>query len=168
MLLFIIINWFGGSGIWIWNRFRVIFKWKILRVNSTSPLSMVRWLILPMIAGTTGMIFGGEFIDLKWATEGWIFQSLGGSVGSSPKRALNWFIFLLRLGGRKLGPRMIQASAFCSVLPHHFPLIFCQTLIAAINGRRVHVSLLVEYEGPKWWERWHEADNVVEYTISSR
>ena len=33
MLLFIIINWFGGSGIWIWNRFRVIFKWKILRVK---------------------------------------------------------------------------------------------------------------------------------------
>ena len=48
-----------------------------------------------------------------------MFHSLGGTVGLSPQRALIWFIFLLRLVGRKLGLWMIQASDLCSVLPHN-------------------------------------------------
>ena len=54
-----------------------------------------------------------------------MFHSLGDSVGSSPLRALNWFVFLLIIGGRKLGPRIIQASALCPILPNISQIIFC-------------------------------------------
>ena len=40
-----------------------------------------------------------------------MLHSLGESVGSLSLRAFNWFIFLLRIGRRKLGPRMMQTSA---------------------------------------------------------
>ena len=33
MVHFIIIDLFDRSGVWIWYRFRVIFNWKLLRVN---------------------------------------------------------------------------------------------------------------------------------------
>ena len=33
MVYFIIINLFDHSGVWIWNRFRIIFKWKLWRMD---------------------------------------------------------------------------------------------------------------------------------------
>ena len=33
MFHFIVINWFICSGVWIWNRFRVRFNWKLWRVD---------------------------------------------------------------------------------------------------------------------------------------
>ena len=63
----------------------------------------------PIIAETTGLVMGGEVLDLKLSANVCLFHSLGDSVGSSPRRALNLLIFLLRLGWRSLGPRIIQA-----------------------------------------------------------
>ena len=43
----------------------------------------------PIIAETTGLVMGGEVLDLKLSAKVWLFHSLGDSVGSSPRRSLN-------------------------------------------------------------------------------
>ena len=49
--------------------------------TSTSPLSMAWWLSITMKAETTGLVLGGEVLDLKWSDGGWMFYTLGGPVG---------------------------------------------------------------------------------------
>ena len=78
-----------------------------------------------------------------------MLHSLSGSFGSSPCSALNLFIFLLRLGGRNFGPRMIHASDLCPILTQHSQILFYLMWIVAITGWIVAASLLPEYEGPK-------------------
>ena len=51
---------------------------------------------------------------------------------------------ILRLVGSKLGPRMIQASALCPILPQYLQITLCSTQRAARNGWIVSVSLSVE------------------------
>ena len=101
MVYFIIINWFNWSGVWIWNWLRVRFIWKPEGWTSTSPLLMKWWFSLPMIAETKGLVFGEEVMDLKWAAVGCLLHYIGGSFVSSPWKALDWFIFILILGGMK-------------------------------------------------------------------
>ena len=104
---------------------------------------MELWFLL-MIAVTTGLVFGGEVPYFKWAAGGWLLHHLGDSFGSSPWMTLNLFIFLLRLGGRNFGPRMMQAWALCPILPQHSKIIFCFVRIAPINGWIDDLSLLME------------------------
>ena len=111
MVHFIIINWFDQSGVGIWNRFRVTLIWKIWRVNLNITIINGMMIKPPMIAETKGLVWGEEILYLKWAGGGWLFHYLGGSVGESPWRALNWLIFILILGGINLGLWMMQASA---------------------------------------------------------
>ena len=92
--------------------------------TSTSPLSMAWWLSLPMKAGTVGLVLGVGVLDLKWSAGGWLFRSLGCSFSYSPPGALNLFIFLLRLGGRNSGPRIMQESVLCPILPHNYQILF--------------------------------------------
>ena len=73
--------------------------------NSTSLLWRAWWLSIHMIAKTTGLFWGGDVLYLKWDPGCWLFRYLGVSVGSLPWRFLNWFVFLLRLFGRKLRPQ---------------------------------------------------------------
>ena len=54
-----------------------------------------------------------------------MFHYLGVSVGSSPISVLNWFIFLIILGGKKSGPWMIHASDSCPNLPQNLKIVFC-------------------------------------------
>ena len=142
MVHFIIIKWFDQSGLWIWNRLIVRFKWKLWRANLNITIINGMMINPPMIAETTGLVLGGEVMDLNWAVGGWMFHSFGVSVGSSTWRAFNWFVFILRLGGRKLGSRLMQASALWLILPHNYQIIFWLTRRAAITSRRVDVSLL--------------------------
>ena len=74
---------------------------------------------------------------------GCLFHSLSVSVGKSPLRALNWFIFLLRLSGSKLQIRMMQELVLCPSLPQHYEIVFCRMRRAEITGCRVVLSLLV-------------------------
>ena len=133
----------------------------------TSPSSMACWLITPMISETTGLVLEWEVLYLKWAAGGWMLHSLGSSFGSSPWRALNWFVFLIRIGGRDFGPRMMQASALRPILPQHLQIVFCLVRRAAITGWRDYVSLLIKYEELKWREHWPEVVNVVGAPIIS-
>ena len=134
----------------------------------TSPLSMAWWLSIPMIADITGLVLEGEVLDLKWADGVWLFHSISGSFGSSPWSALNLFIFILRLGGRNIGPHMIQGSYLCPILPHNSQILFCLVRRYSITEWRVDASLLMEDEGLKLWEIWTEVVNIVGVTIISR
>ena len=78
-----------------------------------------------------------------------MFYSLGVAVGSSSLIQLNWFIFLIILGGSKLGQQIIQASALCPILPQHLQTVFCLMWRSKITGGRVDVSMLVEEEYTK-------------------
>ena len=78
-----------------------------------------------------------------------MFHSIGGSFGYSPCSALNLFIFLLRIGGRNFGPRMMHASSLCPILPQHSQIIFCLVRRAVITGWIVAALLLLEDKGPK-------------------
>ena len=60
----------------------------------------------------------------------WMFQPLGISVGSLTLSVFNWFIFLLRIGGSNLGPRVMQASSSCPILPQHQQINVCITWIS--------------------------------------
>ena len=62
---------------------------------------------------------------------------------------MNWFIFIIRLGGIHLGPQMIQASALCPILAQNLKIIFCLMRRAEITGLIVDVSLFVEDERTK-------------------
>ena len=104
MVHFIIINWFDRSGFWIWNRFIVRFNWKLLRLNLNITIINGMMIKYPHDSWNHRIFWGGEVLDLKWAYVGCLFRYLGGSVGSSPWRALNLFIFLIILGGANLGP----------------------------------------------------------------
>ena len=64
----------------------------------TSPLSISWWLSIPIIAETTGLVLGGEVLDLNWASVIWLFHSIVGSFGSSPWRELDLLLFLKILG----------------------------------------------------------------------
>ena len=88
-----------------------------------------------------------------------MFHSLGGSVSSSPWRSLNWFVFLMILGGRNLVPQMMQASAVCPIPPQNSQIILCIMQRDAITGCRYSVSFWGEDEGPKLWELWPEGFN---------
>ena len=102
-----------------------------------------------MIAEITGLVLEGEELNLKRASGGWLLHYLGGSFGLSPWSEVKSLIFLLIFGGRNFGPRMMHASDFCTILPHHSQIIFCLVRSAAITSCRVAASLLLEYEGPK-------------------
>ena len=78
-----------------------------------------------------------------------MFHYIGGSVGSSPERDLNWIIFLLKIDGSKLLSRMTQASALCPIHPNLLQIIFFQNWITEITGWRVAESMLMKYEGSK-------------------
>ena len=73
----------------------------------------------------------------------WMFCYLGVSVVLSILRAFTCFVFLIKLGGIKSVPRMIQVSALCLILPHNSQLVFCIMQIASITGWVVFLSLLV-------------------------
>ena len=141
---FFIINWFNQSGAWIWDMFRVRFNWNLWSVNLN--VTIINCMVIKSLhdSWNHSTSFGRRGCRLKWASGGWMFHSLGVSVGLSTWKALNWSIFILRLGGRNLGTRMIQASALCPILPHHLQIIFCLIWRAAITGLRVALSLLVE------------------------
>ena len=134
----------------------------------TSPLSMAWWLSFHMIAEITGLVMKVEVLDLKWASGDWMFRYLCGSFGSPQLSALNWFIFIPRLGERKFGPQMMHASALCQILPQHSQIILCLVRRSAITWWRVATSLFLEYERLKWWECWPEAVNIVGDPIISR
>ena len=134
----------------------------------TSPLSMSWLLSFPMIAEITGLVLEVEVLDLEWASGGCLLHSLGDYFGSSTWTALNWFIFLLILGGSNFGPWMMHASDLCPILPQHPQILFCLVRRSAITGWISAVSLLMEYEGLKWWELLPEVVNVVGALIISR
>ena len=113
----------------------------------TPPLSMTWWFSLPMISETKGLVLEGEVLDLKWASGGWLFHYIGGSYGSSPWSLLNWFIFILIIGGRNFGPRTMQASALCPILPQHLQILFCLVRWSTMTIWRDTVWLFMEYEG---------------------
>ena len=106
-------NWFDCSGVRIWNRFEWDSNGYSEGLTLESTLSMELWFSLQIIAENTGLLLGGDVLDLKWAAGGWLFNCLGGSGGSSPWWALNLFVFILILGGSNLGPYMMQESALC-------------------------------------------------------
>ena len=62
-----------------------------------------------MISETTELVLVGDVWGSKWTYVGFMFHSLGISAGLSPRWSLNWFIFILRLGGRNLGTRMMHS-----------------------------------------------------------
>ena len=93
---------------------------------------MAQWLSFPMISETTGLVLEGEDLDLRWASGGWLFHSLGDCFGSSPCSALNWLIFLLIIVGRNFGPRMMHASALCPIFLQNSQILFCNCIVAGI------------------------------------
>ena len=113
---FIIINLFDWSGIQIWNRVWGRLKWILWRINLYITIINNMMIKYTHDINQTGLLSGGEVRDFKWTDRGWMFQPLVGSVGSLPWSVFNWFIFLLILGGSNLGPWMIQASSFFSIL----------------------------------------------------
>ena len=52
----------------------------------------------------------------------------------------------LRLDGGDLGPRMMQTSALCPIIPQHLQIIFCIMRKSEITGWIDAVSLLMEDE----------------------
>ena len=144
MAHFIIIYWFNRSCVFIWDIFRVKFNWKSEGWTSTSPLSMAWWLSIPIISETTGLVLGVDILNLNWSYGVLLLQYIVGSFGSSPWRALNWFIFLIKHGGSNLGPQMIQSSSLCPILPQHSQILLCMMQISAITVWRVSVSFLME------------------------
>ena len=135
--------------------------------TSTSPLSIAWWLRLPIRDETTGLVFEGEVLDLRWTYVGWLIHSLGGSFGLSLWRAFEWFVFLPIFGGSNFGPQMMQESALCPIFPHHSQILFCLVQRAAITGCRDAVPLLMKDEGLKWWELWLEVFNFIGSPIIS-
>ena len=121
----------------------------------------------PQDSWTKGRVLGGEVLDLKGSAGGWMFHYPGGSFGSSPWSELKLLIFLIRLGGRNLGTRMMQASDLCPILTQNFQILFYIMQISTTTGWRVDVLLLMEGEGPKLWESWPEVVNVVGALIIS-
>ena len=65
-------------------------------------------------------------------------------VVSSPIMAFSRFLFLIRLGGRKLGPWIIYASALCLNISINSQRILYLERLSAMTVWRVDVSLLVE------------------------
>ena len=57
-------------------------------------------------------------------------------------------IFLI-IGGRKLGPWMIQALELCPIFPQNSKIVFYRTRGSEITGWRFAVSLFVEDEGQR-------------------
>ena len=105
-----------------------------------------------MVSKTKGLVLGGEVRYLKRTAGIWLLHSLGGILGSLPWIDLNWFIFIIRLGGRKLGPRMIQESDFYTIISQNSKITFYLTWVYKMTGWRAAVSLLVEDEVPKLWD----------------
>ena len=91
---FIIIKWFGRSGLLMCNRVRSILKCKLWRVKLNITTINDTIINFPMKSKTTGLILGGEIRDLKWTDGGWIFYSIGGRIGSPPQKALDWLYLL--------------------------------------------------------------------------
>ena len=146
---YIIINGFDRSGVWICNKFRARFKWKLLRVNLSITINNGMVIKYPLDRWNRRTLLGGEVLDLKWASVYWLLHPLDVSVGSSSFRTLDWFIFIIILGGSNLGPWMIQASSLCTILPQHSQIIFCLMRRYSITGWRVTIALLLEDEGQK-------------------
>ena len=168
MVHLIIFNWFNWSGVWIWNWFRIKFNWKLWRVNLNITIIIGMTINPPIISETTGLVLGGEVMNPKWADGGWMLQFICGSFGSSPWRTLNLFIFIPRICGRMFLPWIMKASALYKILPQHSQILFCLMRRFTITVWRDAVSLLMEDEGKKWWERWIEVVNVVGDQIISR
>ena len=127
--------------------------------TSKSPLSMVRWLSLLTTAETTRLVLGGHVMYLKWSGVCWMFQYLGGSVGSSPWRALHWFIFLLILGGRNIGPWIMQASDLCTIFPQHSQIIFC------LMRRSFFSFFRSGHQGSKAYSLWGWCSSIPEHKL---
>ena len=47
-----------------------------------------------MIYKTTGLVWEGWVDYFRLISIGWMFHSLGGYAGFSPRSALNWFIYI--------------------------------------------------------------------------
>ena len=68
MVHLIIINWFYWSGVWIWNIFRVRFRWKIWKVNLNIKMINVTVINLPHNSWNhrTGFERRGPGFELRW------------------------------------------------------------------------------------------------------
>ena len=165
MIHLIIINLFNWSGVWIWNWVIVWINWNVWSGNFNTTI------IYGMMIKFTHYIWNNRVGSGR--------RGPGFEVSCRRLSVLfywrffwfvtmDWFIFLLRLVGRNFGLWMINTSYFCPILPQHSQIIFCLTRRSEIPGRRVAASLLLEDEGPEWWEQWTEVVNVVGYPIISR
>ena len=168
MLHFIIINWFNRNGVWIWNRFRVIFNWKLWRVNLN--ITIINGMMIKYHHDswnhTTGFVSKGTVFEGIWRR---LDVTLSCCLSLLITTKVVEFIHIfIRLGGINLGPHMMQASVTCPIFTQHSQIIFCIKRITAITECRVAVSLLMENEGPEWRERWPELFNVVGYPIVYR
>ena len=79
-----------------------------------------------------------------------LLHSLCVSVSPYPSKLLNFFIFILRLGGMNLGPQMMQASYLCLVLPQNklfseSSLCIERHLDVVVNFIEVHISVALEF-----------------------
>ena len=133
MTHFIMINWFNQIGVWIWNWLRVKLNWKIWSVNINITIINGTMIKSPHKRWNWRDGFGWRCSGLKWDYGGWLIHYIGGSFGSSLWRDLKWFIFI-RIGGMNFGPRMMQASALCPIIPQHSQLLFYIVQRAAITG----------------------------------
>ena len=165
---FIITNWFDWSGVRIWNIFRVRLEWKLWRVNLNITITNGTLINPPRDSWNQRDDFGRICTGFEVCCWGWLLQFLGGSVDSSPWRALDWFIFLLIFGGRKLGPQILQSSDLCTILTQHSKIVLYHVWRAEINGWIVYVQLLVEDPEQKLWEHCNGLANVVGSKITSR
>ena len=125
MINFIIINWFNRSGVWIWNWFRVEFNWKIW--SGSFKITIINGMIIKYpydslnhraSVGRRNPVFEVSCRSLAVPFSLWIIWFIA-------MKGVSWFIFLLRLGGRNFGPRMMQASDLCPILPQNSQILFC-------------------------------------------
>ena len=68
MVNLIIINWFDSSGVWICNRFRDIFNWKLWRVNLNITIINGTMINYPHDSWNHRNFFGrrGNRFELRW------------------------------------------------------------------------------------------------------
>ena len=146
----IIINLFNPSGVWIWNWFIVILNWKLLSGNFN--ITIINGMMIKSTHYSWNHRVGleGDVLDSKWSFGGWLFHYLGGLFVSSPWSALNWFVFLLRLGGRNFVPRtttirssdlrMVVVGRDINVIYRYLEKIGSPTKLTTSGQRYHHLS----------------------------
>ena len=87
--------------------------------------------------------FDANIFDLKSNAGVVLAHCFGGSFGLSKCTAFYWLLFIMRLGGKKLGPLMIRESDLCTKFSQHSQMILWVSLISEITGWRGPVSMLV-------------------------